>query len=641
MKVNKDLIISKTITFICVVLFISIFKSVFGAENTLIGVTTITAALMFLERDLTLNPIENTIRLITINLLIGIGATLASSNMYVGIISNFIVLFIISYIFCYNLRSPMYIAFSLQYLFILANPVTGDKIILRFLSLITGALLIMLLQILFNKNKLAKTGNMLLSKVCDLIIGKIHIEEGNIHTLDPNNDINNAIDAFRSMVYDKREYNYYLTHEGRVKLNLSVALENLNAMLSDENISKIDSDILNELEYLIKEVKNVLSTPKKEIEFDDTSKRIKKLLSICEDKNTTDLLNLQLLDSMILLSDTLESLKQLDVEHYNLVNKTHEITDIFSDESIKDFLSDRKSIRYCYAMRVSITLTIGAFIMDYFKFPEGRWMLFTILSVITPLYETSKSKTKDRVFATIVGSIIVALLFTIFKDTLSRMIIITAAGYLNGYFREYKYATIFVTISAIGSAALIGNVQILTINRIFFVFLGAILALAANKFLFPYRLSDSINQLREMYHNAIVKMLKEVENLVEGKSNPHTMKNLLIVTSLIDSKARSNESIANSKSYSSIITERRNLVTNIYELYIFILKDQVKSSYKKEIISDLEDLIQYKDEDISWKINHLKTVINSTKDMNTKIILSSMAVILEELRHLSELNKTV
>lgn len=641
MKVNKDLIISKTITFICVVLFISIFKSVFGAENTLIGVTTITAALMFLERDLTLNPIENTIRLITINLLIGIGATLASSNMYVGIISNFIVLFIISYIFCYNLRSPMYIAFSLQYLFILANPVTGDKIILRFLSLITGALLIMLLQILFNKNKLAKTGNMLLSKVCDLIIGKIHIEEGNIHTLDPNNDINNAIDAFRSMVYDKREYNYYLTHEGRVKLNLSVALENLNAMLSDENISKIDSDILNELEYLIKEVKNVLSTPKEEIEFDDTSKRIKKLLSICEDKNTTDLLNLQLLDSMILLSDTLESLKQLDVEHYNLVNKTHEITDIFSDESIKDFLSDRKSIRYCYAMRVSITLTIGAFIMDYFKFPEGRWMLFTILSVITPLYETSKSKTKDRVFATIVGSIIVALLFTIFKDTLSRMIIITAAGYLNGYFREYKYATIFVTISAIGSAALIGNVQILTINRIFFVFLGAILALAANKFLFPYRLSDSINQLREMYHNAIVKMLKEVENLVEGKSNPHTMKNLLIVTSLIDSKARSNESIANSKSYSSIITERRNLVTNIYELYIFILKDQVKSSYKKEIISDLEDLIQYKDEDISWKINHLKTVINSTKDMNTKIILSSMAVILEELRHLSELNKTV
>lgn len=641
MKVNKDLIISKTITFICVVLFISIFKSVFGAENTLIGVTTITAALMFLERDLTLNPIENTIRLITINLLIGIGATLASSNMYVGIISNFIVLFIISYIFCYNLRSPMYIAFSLQYLFILANPVTGDKIILRFLSLITGALLIMLLQILFNKNKLAKTGNMLLSKVCDLIIGKIHIEEGNIHTLDPNNDINNAIDAFRSMVYDKREYNYYLTHEGRVKLNLSVALENLNAMLSDENISKIDSDILNELEYLIKEVKNVLSTPKKEIEFDDTSKRIKKLLSICEDKNTTDLLNLQLLDSMILLSDTLESLKQLDVEHYNLVNKTHEITDIFSDESIKDFLSDRKSIRYCYAMRVSITLTIGAFIMDYFKFPEGRWMLFTILSVITPLYETSKSKTKDRVFATIVGSIIVALLFTIFKDTLSRMIIITAAGYLNGYFREYKYATIFVTISAIGSAALIGNVQILTINRIFFVFLGAILALAANKFLFPYRLSDSINQLREMYHNAIVKMLKEIENLVEGKSNPHTMKNLLIVTSLIDSKARSNESIANSKSYSSIITERRNLVTNIYELYIFILKDQVKSSYKKEIISDLEDLIQYKDEDISWKINHLKTVINSTKDMNTKIILSSMAVILEELRHLSELNKTV
>ena len=56
------------------------------------------------------------------------------------------------------------------------------------------------------------------------------------------------------MVYDKREYNYYLTEEGRLKLNLSVALESIHSMIHDTNLDSIDNDILKTLELLIKEV---------------------------------------------------------------------------------------------------------------------------------------------------------------------------------------------------------------------------------------------------------------------------------------------------------------------------------------------------------------------------------------------------
>lgn len=48
----KKIIINNTITFVIVMFFVITFKSIFGEENTLIGVTTITATLMFLERDL-------------------------------------------------------------------------------------------------------------------------------------------------------------------------------------------------------------------------------------------------------------------------------------------------------------------------------------------------------------------------------------------------------------------------------------------------------------------------------------------------------------------------------------------------------------------------------------------------------------
>lgn len=46
------------------------------------------------------------------------------------------------------------------------------------------------------------------------------------------------------------------------------------------------------------------------------------------------------------------------------------------------------------------------------------------------------------------------------------MLIVLAAGYLNGYATEYKYSTIFVTISAIGSAPLVENMDIFTNKRI-------------------------------------------------------------------------------------------------------------------------------------------------------------------------------
>ena len=452
-------------------------------------------------------------------------------------------------------------------------------------------------------------------------------------------NVNQSVDAFRTMIYDKREHNYYLTEEGRLKLNLSVALENLHSMIHDCDLNTIDNDILKTLEILIKEVKLVLSNSSDD--EPDVYICMEELFKVCEQKNINDLLNLQLLDSMLLLSDTIKSLKSLDQKHYNIVDKSHKISEFFSDDDIKSLFVDRKSLRFCYAMRVAICITVGSFIMQYFNLSEGRWLLFTLLSLITPLYEVSESKIKDRIFATIVGSIIVFVLFSIFKDPTSRMLIVLLSGYFNGYANEYKYATIFVTISAIGAAALVENVQVLTINRILFVFIGAIIAIFANRYIFPYRLKDSMTQLKNMYHGTIKNMLKELVNLIEGNKHPTTMKNLMVLTSLIDAKARDNEKLTDFSFYREIMSERRALAANIYELYIWILRSNIKCQSQKEILIDLKELIDYSDGDISSKVAEIQQGIVMSKDINTKIILSSIIVILNELCHLGELNKSI
>ena len=73
--------------------FILVFKAVFGTENTLIGVSTITATLMLLGRDFTGQPLKNTLMFLGINLLMGVGTAIADMNIWIAIPINFIVVF--------------------------------------------------------------------------------------------------------------------------------------------------------------------------------------------------------------------------------------------------------------------------------------------------------------------------------------------------------------------------------------------------------------------------------------------------------------------------------------------------------------------------------------------------------------------
>ena len=93
---------------------------------------------------------------------------------------------------------------GLQYLFLLSEPVPADKQVIRFIALICGALIIMLAQILVNKNKLATAGNKILIGVCESIEGKLKCLKAKSTNYDSTNNVQESLDKFRTMIYDKR-----------------------------------------------------------------------------------------------------------------------------------------------------------------------------------------------------------------------------------------------------------------------------------------------------------------------------------------------------------------------------------------------------------------------------------------------------
>lgn len=636
----KQKIITNTIIFIFVMAFVLTFKAIFGSDNVLIGITTITATLMLMQRDFTGDLLKNTLKFIGINLLMGVGTFIAANNMWLAIPINFAVVFTFSYVFTYNLRQPLYFPFGLQYLFLLSSPVSIDKIGIRLIALFVGALIIMLAQVLVNKNKLATAGNKILIGVCESIEGKLKCLKAKSTNYDSTNNVQKSLDQFRTMIYDKRESNYYISEEARVKLNMSVALENINSLLYDDNIKSIDSKTIDNLEELVSIAKATLkSKTKKGTNIKPKSYDINKLLNYYEEKNVSDLLSLQIIESMIFLDETTTKINQLDKEDSKEISKASEKSEIFSKEAIKDILKGKNSPKYCYAMRMAISITIGAFIMNLFKLAEGRWILFTILSLTNPIYEIYKSKVPQRIVATLIGAIIVVILFTIFKGQTARLLIVMACGYLQSYVNEYKYRMIFITVCAIGTAAVVGNIEQFTIERILMVILGSIIAIIANKYIFPYKLKNSNEQLRKIYYEAIKDMFEEIDTLLKGNARLEIMNNLFVITSLVESKSRINKEIDNDKNYSEIVNIRRCLASNIYELYRTINKAGITYESQGKLREDVKILNEYQNEDISNKIIVVENSIKEAKEINTKIILSSIVGVLKGIKKLNELNK--
>ncbi|WP_195989714.1 hypothetical protein [Clostridium sp. D53t1_180928_C8] len=161
MKKNKkeliSLVISQTIIFIVIVLMVGILKSIFGPENSMLGVTSIVLMLVLSSLDLTVNPVKNLISLIIINLILGLSAFLSSQYLFIGLILNFLIMLFIGYYFSYELKQPVNMLVGLHYILLLTYPVTTSQLPKRIILLILGAFMIMVFQMLSNKNKLIKS----------------------------------------------------------------------------------------------------------------------------------------------------------------------------------------------------------------------------------------------------------------------------------------------------------------------------------------------------------------------------------------------------------------------------------------------------------------------------------------------------
>ena len=626
---NKKKIVSKTILYIFIVLFIVIFKAIFGPEEALIGVMTITASLMFLEMNLTNNLIKNTAYIIGIELLSGVAAFLAVLSPWLGIPINFIIVFILGYSFCYTLKKPMYTPLALQYLFMLSTPIPLSILPKRLLALFFGGIIIMIIQIIANRGKEGKKERAILSDALKLLKEKINTLEKGENSREITKAINLKVKEVNRVLEDANSNSNYLINKRRIILSIAIAVKKLNEKLTHINCNM---EALRDLSIILDLSREILDSKE---EYYITLKNLDDLIDKYKTNNTSQKETKRLIYSTAYLRDRIIEFKEMKDK-----DREKGVSYSFIDE---EHLEDNeestvKSIRMSYGLRLALGITIAAFFTDYLEIVEGRWMMYTVLALIVPIFETATQKLKDRLFATFIGACIAVIVFEIFKSPQSRMMILLLTGYINGFITRYKYSTIGVTISSIGSALLSsGTPGILSIQRIVFVLLGAFLAFLINKYFFSYNLEDETRELQNMANMTLKQMVNEVYKLIKGKKNKSELVNYITTLSIIEEKLSQNDFVSEDTRSIKYTTEVRELESLIYDLYMWIdLKGIVKENMEY-IDEDLNSILHFQNKDFEEKIKIFQEQLinmNSIEDEISVLLMEDIMKGLHTLRNL-------
>lgn len=572
MKKNKkeiiSLIFSKTLIFIFVVLLVSLFKSIFNPENSLIGVTTVVLMLVLLQTDLTLNPIKNLLNLIVLNLAFGLSAFLVSQNVLLGLILNFSIMLFIGYYFSYELKKPVNMMVGLHYMLMIVSPISISQLPLRLLSLVAGAFMIMGVQLLANKNKLTKSRNSMFNKIVDDLLIKIDLLRSQSDTKNIDTSLSLNITNLKSLIFESGKSESHFTECGVNTLNILSCLEKINYILSNVENKSYSSQILDDIFTVVNDIKN----DKFDVNITDLECKYSEV-NLC----SLDIVDIEVvydfIDVVKTLSVELKIYKNTINNQKNVQNKLS-IPQEFKELHVQKNLMNLKSPRFAYGIRLGLVVSLTFFIVKFFNIEYGEWAVYTVFALSQPHSEYTIRKSKKRIIGTIMGSIVMAILFNIVTDPGLRTVMLVLAGYLMSYVSDYRNLVAFVTVSAVASAALyVPNPNFIIINRIVFVVIGIAISLLANKFVFSRKLLDEENNLNNIQRDSSRKMLGEVL-LNEGNKSTSVIGILYLIPDLIDLRiSYLNQNGLNMDK--SFINKNKVLMNDLYQIYLLEKDDQV------------------------------------------------------------------
>ncbi|MDK0532855.1 FUSC family protein [Clostridium perfringens] len=545
------------------------YKTIFGVENTIIGLIIAMASYAFLRIDLTSYPIYKSMIFLILNLFLAISAYISAINPFVGLIINFLILFTVSFIYTTEFKNVISYIFLLLYVYMWEYPISLDELPRRLVAMGVGVFIIIGIHILFNRRNFKKNSNSIIirsirniqKEICH-IINEIYREKENIY-------IDSELRKLLILIEGRNNNKFIENHKDDIYFNIVLILERINSIIN--KVGKINNkskDVIDYLNSLNHDLENITLFLERKVECINEEK---------DDLNKSSMINNFTDKEYAFLGECTELIRLLEKNINNLYeyNRKKSRKRIKVKFNLKELLIGNSSLkmkhlRVAYSLKLAIAVSLIMFIVDLFKIPQGRWIVTSVYVVIQPYEEETLTKAIKRFKGTIIGVIIYISIFTFFPHIIPLELLLLILMFLYFVQKDYEKKVVCTALMTLSFGLSRSTVGYLAFYRFLFVIIGIGIALGINKLIFPQSIKNSIYDLKERYLELTSKLLYELKSILyEEKYNENTIK-LLLDCNLIESKLMENKLIAENLELKDLVDKQSIILSKIRCLILFI-----------------------------------------------------------------------
>ncbi|MGU9409736.1 FUSC family protein [Clostridium perfringens] len=551
------------------VVLMGLYKTIFGVENTIIGLIIAMASYAFLRLDLTSYPIYKSMIFLILNLFLAISAYISAINPFVGLIINFLILFTVSFIYTTEFKNVISYIFLLLYVYMWEYSISLDELPRRLVAMGVGVFIIIGIHILFNRRNFKKNSNNIIirsirniqKEICH-IINESYREKENIY-------IDSELRKLLILIEGRNNNKFIENHKDDIYFNIVLILERINSIIN--KVGKINNkskDVIDYLNSLNHDLENITLFLERKVDCINEEK---------DDLNKDSTINNWTEKEYAFLGECTELIRLLEKNINNLYeyNRKKSRKRIKVKFNLKELLIGNSSLkmkhlRVAYSLKLAIAVSLIMFIVDLFKIPQGRWIVTSVYVVIQPYEEETLTKAIKRFKGTIIGVIIYISIFTFFPHIIPLELLLLILMFLYFVQKDYEKKVVCTALMALSFGLSRSTVGYLAFYRFLFVIIGIVIALGINKLIFPQSIKNSIYDLKERYLELTNKLLYELKSILyEEKYNENTVK-LLLDCNLIESKLMENKLIAENLELKDLVDKQSIILSKIRCLILFI-----------------------------------------------------------------------
>jgi len=551
------------------VVLMGLYKTIFGVENTIIGLIIAMASYAFLRLDLTSYPIYKSMIFLILNLFLAISAYISAINPFVGLIINFLILFTVSFIYTTEFKNVISYIFLLLYVYMWEYPISLDELPRRLVAMGVGVFIIIGIHILFNRRNFKKNSNNIIIRsikniqmeICH-IINESYKEKENIY-------IDSELRKLLVLIEGRNNNKFIGNNKDDIYFNIVLILERINSIIN--KVGKINNkskDVIDYLNSLNHDLENITLFLERKVEFINEEKDgLSKGFTI---NNWTE-------KEYAFLEECTELIRLLEKNINNLYEYRRKKSRkrIKVKFNLKELLIGNSSLkvkhlRVAYSLKLAIAVSVIMFIVDLFKIPQGRWIVTSVYVVIQPYEEETLTKAIKRFKGTIIGVIIYISIFTFFPHIIPLELLLLILMFFYFFQKDYDKKVVCTALMTLSLGLSRSTVGSLAFYRFFFVIIGIVIALMVNKLIFPQSVKNSIYDLKERYLELTNKLLCELKSILyEDEYNENTVK-LLLDCNLIESKLMENKLISENLELKDLVYKQSIILNKIRCLILFI-----------------------------------------------------------------------